>query len=83
MIKNFINDFKNIDKLTMKIMKNGLKFCFVLGIISLITLITYEFSFTIPLLFTIGLALFKISLTFGIEFVICGFAADKIKKQLS
>lgn len=83
MIKNFINDFKNLDKLAKKIMKNGLRFCLIISFIALIILIIYELTFTIPILFTIGFGLFKISLIFGIEFVICGFVADKIKKQLT
>lgn len=83
MINNILDNFKNLDKLAKKIMKNGLKFCFILGIISLIILVTYNLSFTIPLLYSIGFVLFKLSLILGVEFVICGFAADKIKKQLT
>lgn len=83
MINNILDNFKNLDKLAKNIMKNGLKFCFILGIIALIILVTYNLSFTIPLLYSIGLVLFKLSLTFGVEFIICGFAADKIKKQLT
>lgn len=82
MVNNIINSFKNLDKLVKKIMKIGLKFCSILGMISLIILVTYNLSFTVPIVFTIGLILFKLSLTFGIEFVICGFVADRIKKQL-
>lgn len=82
MVNKIINNFNDLDKLVKRIMKIGLKFCSILGIISLIILITYNLSFTIPILFTIGFILFKLSLTFGIEFVICGFVADKIKKQM-
>lgn len=82
MVNNIINNFNDLDKLVKRIMKIGLKFCSILGIISLIILVTYNLSFTIPILFTIGFILFKLSLTFGIEFVICGFVADKIKKQM-
>lgn len=82
MVNKIINNFNDLDKLVKRIMKIGLKFCAILGIISLIILITYNLSFTIPILFTIGFILFKLSLTFGIEFVICGFVADKIKKQM-
>ena len=82
MINNIINSFKNLDKLVKKIMKIGLKFCSILGMISLIILVTYNLSFTIPIVFTIGLILFKLSLIFGVEFIICGFAADRIKKQI-
>ena len=79
MIKNIINNFKDLDKLTKVIMKNGLKFCSIIGIISLIILITYNLSFTIPILFTIGFIMFKFSLIFGVEFIVCGFVVDKIK----
>lgn len=80
MINNILNIFKNLDKLTKIIMKNGLKFCFMIGIISLIILVTYNLSFTVPILFNIGFILFKLSLIFGVEFIICGFAVDIIKK---
>ena len=82
MINNIINNFKDLDKLARKIMKNGLKFCSILGIIALVLLITYNLSFTVPIIFSVGFALFKLSMIFGIEFIICGFVADKVKKQL-
>lgn len=79
MIKNIINNFKDLNKLTKVIMKNGLRFCYILGIISLIILVTYNFSFTTPIVFSIGFILFKLSLIFGVEFIICGVVVDKIK----
>ena len=82
MINNILNSFKNLDKLVKKIMKQGIRFCSILGIISLIILVTYNLSFTLPILFSIGIILFKLSLIFGVEFIICGLVADKIKKQL-
>lgn len=82
MINNILNSFKNLDKLVKKIMKQGLKFCSILGMIALIILVTYNLSFTLPILFTIGIILFRLSLIFGVEFIICGFAADRIKKQI-
>jgi hypothetical protein len=82
MIKNIINNFQNLDKLTKIIIRYGLIFCSSLGMISLIILLTYNLSLTIPILFTIGFILFKLSLTFGIEFIICGFIVDKIAKQI-
>ena len=83
MINNIINSFNNLDKLVKRIMKIGLKFCSALGMIALIILATYNISFTIPILFTIGFILFKLSLIWGVEFIICGFAVDRIKKQLN
>ena len=82
MFRKIVEYFKNLDRLVKVIMKNGLAFCSILGIISLIILVTYNLSFTSPFLYFIGFSLFKVSLIFEIEFVICGFAADKIKKQM-
>ena len=82
MFKKIFNSFKSLDKLTKLIMSHGLKFSFTICIISLTILLTYNFSFTIPILFTIGFILFKLSLIWGIEFVICGFVVDGIKKQI-
>ena len=82
MIKNLIDNFKNLDKLTYKIMKYGLKFCFSLCIISIIVLLTYETIYLSPFLFNIGLSLFRLSCILGIEFIVCGLVADSIKKQL-
>ena len=80
---NYINKikkvFKDLDILTKKIIKIGLSFCLYLACFSLIILALYCLCFTHPILFSIGFILFKLSLTFGVEFIICGFVVDKIK----
>ena len=82
MLKKIINSFKSLDNLTFKIMKNGLKFCFGICILSIILLSTYNLVFLSPFLYYIGINLFKISIIFGIEFIVCGLVVDGIKKQL-
>ena len=82
MLKIIKNSYTNLDKLAKIIMKQGLWFCSSLGMIALIILVTYNLSFTIPILYSIGFILFKLSLIFGAEFIICAFAADRIKKQM-
>ena len=82
MFKKIINSFNNLDKLTKIIMSNGLIFSAFIGLVAIVLLVTYNFSFTFPILFTIGFVLFRLSLIFGIEFVICGIVVDGIKKQL-
>ena len=82
MIKVLKNNFKNFDKITNKVLKNGLKFCFILCIISVFVLLTYILIFKASYLYYIGINLFKFSLIFAIEFIICSFVVDKIKKQL-
>lgn len=74
--------FNNLEKTTLSIMKNGVKFCFSISIISSFLLLTYVFILKEPNIFYIGLGLFKLSLFFLIDFIICGFVVDNIKKQL-
>lgn len=82
MFKKVFDNFKNLDKLTFRIMNYGLIFCFTICILSVLILLTYNFAFSSPFMYYIGINLFKLSLIFGIEFVICGFVVDGIKKQL-
>ena len=82
MIKKLINTFKNLDQLTYKIMRCGFKFCFAICIFSVIILFTYNLFILSPSVFYIGISLFRLSMIFGIEFVVCGLVVDGIKKQL-
>lgn len=79
--KQCIKSFKSLERKTCIIMKNGIRFCFLLCIISCFILLTYTFVSTNPITYYIGLALFKLSISFMIEFVICGFVVDGIKNQ--
>lgn len=83
MLHLLINNFKHFDKITNKILKYGLIFCFFINIVSTFILLTYTFIFSIPILYNIGIAFFRLSLTFGVEFIICSFVVDQIKKEMS
>lgn len=82
MIDKMKYTFDNLEQQTKKIIKTGVKFCFILCIISLIILLTYDFAIDSPQLFDIGIALFKMSSIFSIEFLICGIVVDSLKKNL-
>ena len=82
MIHKFLDTINNLDEITCKIMKHGLQFCFILCILSTFILLTYNLTFSVPVLYYIGIGLFRLSLTFGIEFIVCGIVVDEIKKQL-
>lgn len=82
MIKNFINTYKSLDSKTFKILKNGLKFSFIICLLSIFILLTYIFFFTFPTLYYIGLLMFQLSLSFAIEFIICAIVVDSIKKNI-
>ena len=82
MLKGLIDIFKNLDKLTYKIMIYGFKFCFFVCLLSILILVTYNLNILSPFMYYIGINLFEISIIFSIEFVICGLVVDGIKKQL-
>ena len=82
MIKNFINTYKSLDSKTLKILRNGLKFSFIICLLSIFILLTYIFFFTFPTLYYIGLLMFQLSLSFAIEFIICAIVVDSIKKNI-
>lgn len=82
MYKKLIESFNSFEKVTYKIMKYGLQFCFVLCVISALILLTYDLTSPYPYMYYLGISLFRLSLIFGTEFIICGFVADGIKKQM-
>ena len=82
MINKLIDSIKSIDKKILKIMSLGLKFSFIICIISCMISLYYILNPISHILFNSGIILFKTGLTFASAFFICGFAMDKIKKQL-
>ena len=82
MFKKLLESYHSFDKMTNTILKNGLKFCTILCILSVSILLTYNLLKLSPIVYHTGISLFRLSLIFGIEFIICGFVTDGIKKQL-
>lgn len=81
MINYFVNLFHSFDIITYKILKYGLLFCLTLGIISASFLLTYNFLFSSPFLFNLGMFIFQIGFIFSVEFIICSVVIDKLKKD--
>ena len=82
MIHAFFNQFKHMDKKIFSIIKCENIFSLIICLFSIFILIYYDFN---PISFDtyyIGILLFKTGLMFAVEFIICGFAIDIIKKQL-
>lgn len=82
MINKIITYYKKLDKTIYKILYKGLVFCFLLASFSASILFSYILFFKTPLMYYIGINLFRLSLVFSVEFIICGFVVDNIKKQL-
>lgn len=83
MIEKIKNSFKNIDSINLKIIKKGLKISFLIMLFALLILVCYITSSKSLFTYYIGISLFKTSLYFGIEFIICGIVIDSIKKGIA
>lgn len=82
MMNQLLLEFKNIENSILKIMKSGIKFSVFVSMMSIFILLTYDFVYTSPAFYYIGISLFRTSLFFMVGFVICGFAFNKIQKEI-
>lgn len=80
-VQTLINRIKNLDKKVLKIMHIGFTFCFILCIISTLSLFTYETFYSIPTLFYSGISLFRTSLMLACMFFACAIGFDTIKNR--
>lgn len=82
-MSNLKNLFKNLDKTDLKIMKIGLKICYIMMIFSFLILCYFLFFVHTSFAYNLGLMIFKLSTYFAVEFIVCGVVADTVKKQIS
>lgn len=83
LVKILIDKIKNLDKKTKKIMHIGFIFSFILSIIAILSLCTYDIFYPIPDLFYVGISLFRTSLMFACTFFICAIGFDTMKKEIN
>ncbi len=81
-MKQLLIEFKNMDAKIISIIKSGIKFSFYISLIASLILLTYDFLYTTPITYYIGISLFRASLFFISFFIICGFSFNKIKLDL-
>lgn len=80
---NILSDkIKNLDLQVVKLMKFGFIISFIMCLLSSSLLFTYQFIISLPILFYIGISIFRSSLSFGVTFFICGIGFDTMKKQM-
>ena len=79
-MKKLISDFKDIDTTIIKVMKNGFKFAFILGLLATYILFLYMQNPVSHIAFEIGYSVVKCSLTFFVCFLVGALASDKIQK---
>ena len=81
-MKQILLEFKKFEPTLLLLMKSGIRYSFYISIISTLILLTYDFVYTAPIIYYIGISLFITSLFFMVGFIICGFAFNKIKREL-
>ena len=72
---------KDLDPKLKILMNNGLKFTFILILISCYIFLTYQHLGDLSL-FYIGVSLFKSALSFGVTFFIFAIGFNRIKKEI-
>ena len=81
-MKELLMEFKKIDHSIISLMKSGIRFSFGIIVIATIILLTYDFIYTLPLVYYIGLSLFKTGLFFIVCFIIGAFDFNRIMRDL-
>lgn len=76
------NKILNIDKSIKSLVKNGSIFSFYILFIATILLFTYETFYSSPILYTVGILIFKTGITYLCTFFAFGFAFNEIKNQI-
>ncbi len=82
MLKHVYKYYLNFDTKLKNLMKHGFLFSFFMLIIAAFILFTYRFFYTLPLLYYIGLSLFKVSIIYFVTFLCFGFAFNKILSDI-
>lgn len=87
--KDFFNNIKDTIKKTIKdsdkkiihIIKNGFTFSSFICLLAIILLLVHNYFFISFDLIEAAMILFQTSLFFAMQFLLCGFAFDKILKM--
>jgi len=81
MIKKILEDISTIDKPILKVMKIGLMLSFIFCLIAVAILSIHALNPISYTTYEIGTLLFKNGLFLFVDFFMCGFICDKLRKQ--
>lgn len=79
--KTFFDMIKNIDKKIVHIIEKGFLFSSFICLMGIILLLLHNYFFISFELLEASMILFQTSIFFAVQFLICGFAFDKILKM--
>ncbi len=81
MIKILIQNYKNLDKKILHILRLGLFSSFVICLLATAILLTYMLFFTYPIIYYIGLLGIALGLNSAVSFIISATIIDNVKKE--
>ena len=82
MLKLLKKKINNIDKSIKLLVKQGSLFSLNILFLATIILFTYESFYSSPILYSIGLLVFRIGIIYLSTFWACGFAFNEIKNEI-
>ncbi len=80
MLKILIQNYKNLDKKILHILKIGLSFSFIICLLSAIILVTYMLFFTYTTIYYIGMLGIALGLNCTISFIISATIINDVKR---
>lgn len=81
MIKILIQNYKNLDKKILHILRLGLFSSLVICLLATAILLTYMLFFTYPIIYYIGLLGIALGLNSAVSFIISATIIDNVKKE--
>ena len=82
MLKKMHNYYFKIDLKIRHLMKSGFIFSYTIILLSCLTLFTYKIFYNSPILYYIGLNIFKLGITYFVTFLCFGFAFNRIINEI-
>ena len=83
MFKNISNYYLNLNIKIKKLMKFGFAISLILALVSSLLLYTYNVIYNSPILYYIGLNIFKLGITYFVTFFCFSFAFEKILEDFN
>lgn len=79
-MNKILQEYLKIDKSILKLVKQGIKYCFSFSLFAISILLIYNL-YSIPNLYYIGISLFKSCMFYIVAFIAFGYAFNILKNE--
>ena len=79
-MNKILAEYLKIDKSILKIVKQGIKYCFVFSLFASLVLLAYDLC-SIPNLYYIGISLLRSCMFYIVSFIAFGYAFNILKNE--